>query len=179
MTREQLVAFLESECAEIIRTVRDKNHDYTGGSANPFLNFDAVELLDICDAEVGQLTRLTDKFMRVRAFVKLGVLKVKGESITDTCRDGAAYFLLLAAKIEARRRKQEQKAPLLTSERVSFAKGPRENQQITFAKVERRADTEWLLIFDSPAIDSIRGPSAADVISKAALHWGAPQPAGV
>lgn len=174
MNRPELVAFLQAKCDLIVATIKDKNHDYTGGSPNPFANFDAVEDLDVCSAEIGLLTRITDKFMRVRSFVKLGVLKVKAESVTDTLVDLAAYALLMAAKIESRRRKADQKAPIVQTGRYRFEVGKigSEERVSLTATAEKRSDTDWVLLFDHSAIDAMRAPTLDGLLKDAITRFG-------
>ena len=94
--------------SELLDRIKDitakKNHDYTAGDADPFANFMAVESYGITDAEVGMLTRMTDKWMRVIGMVKNGAnnRKVKSESFEDTCLDMANYMILLAMLHEHR-----------------------------------------------------------------------------
>lgn len=185
MKREELVAFLEARCASMISTIRDKNADYTGGHPDPFFNFNAVELLDICSAEVGMMARMTDKFMRARSFVKLGILSVKSESVTDTLVDLAAYALLLAGVVEAKRRKTETKAPLTDSRRYSFEQpvhtfkepgAPRQIESIViYGTLQRRAAGEWVMMFDAPNLDAVRGASPEDIFRKLPPNLGTPK----
>lgn len=103
-TRDELVNFHKAACDRMHETLKAKNHDYTGGNADPFANFSRVEQLEFCSAEQGFLTRMTDKLMRIGSFVKLGVLKVNDESVTDTLLDLANYCILMAAFIASKRK---------------------------------------------------------------------------
>lgn len=82
---------------------RKKNADYTGSNANPFSNFESVEVLGI-KTEQGFLTRMMDKMKRISSFVEKGELLVKDESVIDTLSDLANYSCLLAGYIESKRR---------------------------------------------------------------------------
>ena len=80
-----------------------KNSDYTGDTTDPFKNFKQVELMGICSAEQGFLTRMTDKIMRISSFVKKGELQVKDESVTDTLQDLAVYSILMLCYINSKK----------------------------------------------------------------------------
>lgn len=103
MTRPEMLALIRGYCDKEISTLEKKNHDYTTGSEDPFANFTRVEALNFCTAEQGFLTRMTDKFMRVGSFVKVGTLQVKDETVEDTLLDLAAYAHLFAAYIKSKR----------------------------------------------------------------------------
>lgn len=174
MTRDELVAFLQDKCAFMVEQARNKNEDYVGGHPNPFFNFDAVELLDVCEAEIGLFTRMMDKIMRFRSFIKRGVLKVKSESITDTLVDLACYSLLAAAKIESRRRKQESKAPLVETHLYEFSNVRLDGVDFTIlGAAEQRAGHEWVMTFDNARIDAIRGATRDEVLLRAERALGA------
>lgn len=106
--RERLLKYVETRTARMLEICKAKNADYGGSSDDPFANFARVEALGICKAEVGFLTRITDKLARITTFVSKGALQVKDESVEDTCLDAANYFLLLGAYI-AEKRLQERK----------------------------------------------------------------------
>lgn len=109
MTKEEFLQFHKEMCQRMIETTALKNSDYTAGDDDPFANFTTVERLDIVNTEIGFLVRMTDKFMRIRSFMKKGVLLVKDESVIDTLIDLANYCLSLAAFIESKRRKELKK----------------------------------------------------------------------
>lgn len=100
-----LLSYMREATAKMVATAEKKNADYTGGAADPFANFMVVEQLDVVSAETGILVRLTDKFMRVRSFIKKGVLQVKDETVEDTLLDMANYCLIMAALIKQKRSK--------------------------------------------------------------------------
>lgn len=106
MNKEQYLAFHKGCCERLIDITRAKNADYTAGSEDPFANFARVEQNETCSTETGFLVRMTDKFMRIQSFVKLGVLKVKDESVEDTLLDLANYCILLAGYIRSKREKE-------------------------------------------------------------------------
>ncbi len=102
---KELIDFHKATCDKMHSTLVQKNHDYAGGGErNPFSNFLNVENLGLCDAEIGFVTRMTDKLSRIITFVKKGTLKVADESVVDTLIDLANYCILMAAYISSKRR---------------------------------------------------------------------------
>lgn len=108
MTRDEYLEFHRECCDRMIAITMAKNADYTSGSNDPFYNFSRVEALGIASTEQGFLTRMYDKFARITTFVKVGVLAVKDESVTDTLLDLANYCVLMAGYIKAKRLAKEQ-----------------------------------------------------------------------
>lgn len=102
-SRETLLEYLEEKTQLMLETARAKNSDYAGAATDPFQNFTRVESLGICKAEVGFLTRMTDKLCRIANFVQAGTLQVKDESVHDTLMDLANYALLMSAYIESKK----------------------------------------------------------------------------
>jgi hypothetical protein len=109
-TREDYLAFHKECLAKMTEITERKNHDYTGGSNDPFFNFTRVEANQICQTETGFLTRMSDKFSRITTFVNKGVLKVADESVIDTLLDMANYCILMAAYIKQKREAQSKVA---------------------------------------------------------------------
>lgn len=109
MKRADYLEFHRQACEKMIAITAAKNADYSGGSDvdDAFANFRAVELAGICSAEVGFLTRISDKMARIQSFVKKGTLLVKDESVEDTLLDAANYMILLAGFIRDRRAKAQ------------------------------------------------------------------------
>lgn len=101
MTREDLLQLHKDTCSKAFGIMEAKNHDYTGGSPDPFANFRATEMLGI-PAELGILARCLDKFQRIKSFVVKGELKVKGESVDDAIEDVINYMVLLKGVIKER-----------------------------------------------------------------------------
>ena len=101
MTKEQYFEFAQDFFNQCVEISKKKNADYTGGNADPFSNFKAVESFSI-SAEAGFITRMSDKLARIGTFVSQGQLQVKDESVTDTLRDLANYSCLLAGLIKSR-----------------------------------------------------------------------------
>ncbi len=82
----------------------EKNNDYTGGNDSPFANLENVEKVGTTKTEIGILTRIMDKYSRMSSFANKGMLKVKNETIEDTCLDMANYCILLAAYIKSKKK---------------------------------------------------------------------------
>jgi len=114
MTKKEYFEFAEKFFKECIDISRKKNADYTGNDANPFSNFQSVEVLGIT-TEQGLLTRMMDKMKRVASFTEKGELQVKDESVTDTLRDLANYSCLLAGYIES---KKQNAVPMKAAETI-------------------------------------------------------------
>ncbi len=81
---------------------RRKNSDYTAGSVDAFANFKLVEKLGITSAEIGFLTRMTDKISRLAGLSSGKEVEVKDEKYTDTLLDLANYCLLFCIFLEER-----------------------------------------------------------------------------
>lgn len=106
MTKPEYFQFAEQFFGKCLEISKAKNADYTGGAADPFANFKAVEILGIT-TEQGFLTRMMDKMKRIASFAEKGELQVKDESVTDTLRDLANYACLLAGYIESKKDTRE------------------------------------------------------------------------
>jgi hypothetical protein len=55
-------------------------------------------------AEIGFLTRMSDKLSRIGSYVTKGILMVKDESIEDTLIDLANYCILFAGYIRSQKK---------------------------------------------------------------------------
>ncbi len=86
MTREKLLSVHDDLCQMAKNLMIIKNHDYAALS-DPFRNFRLF-------GELGILVRLSDKLARLQSFVENGELKVKDESVLDTCLDLINYSVL-------------------------------------------------------------------------------------
>ncbi len=69
-----------------------KNHDYAG-SDDPLKNFYECVDMDVTPFQ-GVMVRMSDKWSRIKSFMRQGILEVKDESIEDTLIDMAVYSLL-------------------------------------------------------------------------------------
>jgi len=74
--------------------MRQKNHDYRGGTGDPYANFRGSTNLGI-DPIVGILLRVQDKIMRIKTFAEKGTLKVEGEGVKDALIDVTNYMALI------------------------------------------------------------------------------------
>ncbi len=106
MTHQEYLQFHKQMTDKMYQIARSKNHDYAGGNNDAMENFKLIESMGIVETETGFLVRMTDKFSRIKNFVKKGVLHVKNESIEDTILDFANYLILFAAYIKEKRSKE-------------------------------------------------------------------------
>lgn len=111
-----LMSFMITFYDRNIEIMKRKNADYSAQSGNPFGNFMALENLASWDgtSEIGFITRMMDKFMRVISFAKNGELMVKDEGVEDTLADVANYAGLFAAYITWKKWRKESKAPTVS-----------------------------------------------------------------
>ena len=73
----------------------DKNIDYAQVQ-EPFSNFEMVEALKICDAQTGNLVRISDKIARISNLLKRnGERAVNEEKVEDTMLDLINYSVIL------------------------------------------------------------------------------------
>jgi len=100
MKHEEFLKFHRNTIEKMHKTVEAKNKDYSGGDRDAFANFRQVEELGICSAEVGFLTRMTDKISRISNIVRTGKTNVNSESVIDTLQDLSNYSILLAGYIQ-------------------------------------------------------------------------------
>jgi hypothetical protein len=90
----------EDLCGAARALMRAKNHDYRGGSGDPFANFRLSSGIGITPVQ-GILIRMMDKMMRVRTFDEKGELLVKDEGLNDALIDIINYAVLIGAMVEA------------------------------------------------------------------------------
>lgn len=107
MKRADYLEFHRTCCDVMVAITAKKNADYTGGAGvdDAFANFNGVSAIGI-DPLQGFLTRMWDKFARISAFVKKGVLQVENETVEDTLLDLANYCILMAGWIRDHKEKQ-------------------------------------------------------------------------
>jgi len=86
-------------CDKARKIMEDKNHDYRGGSGDPFANFRGSTQFGI-NPVVGILLRMQDKMMRIKTFCEKGQLKVKGEGVEDAILDLINYSVLMKGIID-------------------------------------------------------------------------------
>jgi hypothetical protein len=105
MTKKEYMELVDRELTSIKKIIEAKNHDYTGGSDDPFENFKMTETMGFGTAEQGLMIRLMDKIQRIKSFMFKGELKVTNESATDAARDMIGYTLILIGLMEDKCRK--------------------------------------------------------------------------
>lgn len=105
MHPSEMLAFIKETVQANLELMEKKNRDYGASVEDAFANFTAVETMGI-PTEVGFLTRMMDKMMRISSFVQNGELQVKDESVADTLNDLSNYSLLFLAYLESQRRAQ-------------------------------------------------------------------------
>jgi hypothetical protein len=79
--------------------MESKNHDYRGGTGDPFANFRGSVTFGI-NPIIGIMLRMQDKMMRIRTFAEKGQLQVKGEGVEDAILDLINYSVLIAGMVE-------------------------------------------------------------------------------
>jgi hypothetical protein len=90
MTRDELILFHTAMCERARELMQQKNADYANAE-DPFRNFRRHGLKGIA-------VRLSDKLARLESFIEnSGELKVKDETIVETCEDLLNYAVLFAA----------------------------------------------------------------------------------
>lgn len=103
MTKLDYLHYHKNMCEKMMAITAAKNADYTGASDDPFSNFREVETLGITSVEIGFLTRMSDKWSRIRSLVKSkGVRQVLDESLEDTIIDLANYLILFAGYLKSK-----------------------------------------------------------------------------
>ncbi len=109
MTKEEYMQFHQDCCNKMVAITKAKNADYTGGSANPFSNFEQVgNLVQLpVVVQIGFITRMSDKLSRVGSFITKGVLAVSNETIEDTLLDLANYCILFAGYLRSLRKESD------------------------------------------------------------------------
>ena len=101
MTKKEFYESLELFFAEVLRTIRRKNEDYSAGD-DPFRNFMYAEELGIATAEAALLIRLSDKLTRMANLLK-NPAQVQDEKFEDTAMDATAYSAILAMVRKSRK----------------------------------------------------------------------------
>lgn len=106
MNKNEYINFHKKSCDKMIEITRKKNADYTGASDDPFHNFRQIEGIigGVSNvAEIGFLTRMSDKMSRIGSYVAKGRLEVVDESVDDTLLDLANYCILMLGFITEKR----------------------------------------------------------------------------
>lgn len=105
MNQAQLFDYCEKTFQKMLLTIRAKNTDYAGASESGLHNFLMVEHLGITSAEVGMMTRMSDKFSRLGNLIGGNKKGAVDESVEDTLLDLANYCVLLTAILQHRKLK--------------------------------------------------------------------------
>lgn len=97
MTPEQFILALSDAYENNVNISRAKNADYAGAVGDAFANFRQIEILTggKVTTEMGIITRMSDKLIRVSNILAAGKAEVKDESICDTLSDLANYAMIL------------------------------------------------------------------------------------
>lgn len=118
MTRVQYLAY-HQKCTELMYAItKAKNADYCGIDPSPFANFERVEKNGLTSTEIGFLVRLSDKMARIQSFIQKGTYAVKEESFTDACLDAANYLILLAAYMQTKDGRRQNRKPRKNNSRA-------------------------------------------------------------
>lgn len=102
MKHEDLFKLHEEMCAKALAKMRKKSVDYSGGNRDALINFKSSLELGV-EPELGLMTRLKDKMMRVASFIKNGILQVEDETVLDTLIDSINYPILCMGLIMDRK----------------------------------------------------------------------------
>ena len=87
----------ENIFAKCLKTMREKNHDYSGDNADdPMKNFNISAQVVGITPEQGILVRMVDKINRLGTAFSGAELKVKDETIEDTLGDLINYSAIVA-----------------------------------------------------------------------------------
>lgn len=107
---------ISADYLALLNKMRDlherKNAGYSGDSPDPWLNFRQCEGFGIT-AEQGVLTRMSDKWSRLRSLWINPAHDQVGEAIEDTLMDLAAYSLILICLREERSAEVSRKPDLV------------------------------------------------------------------
>lgn len=96
MTQKEYLQFAKNTFDEMLQVIESKSNDYSGED-DPFANIRFVEQQDVIDAETGMFVRFSDKYARLRNFIKKQRMMVKNESYEDTLKDIIGYAVLMLA----------------------------------------------------------------------------------
>ena len=99
MTPTELMWHFDSIIGKARAIMLAKNHDYRGGSGDPFANFKGSTALGISPI-LGILLRMQDKMMRIKTFSEKGELLVQDEGVENAIIDIIDYAVLVSAMIE-------------------------------------------------------------------------------
>lgn len=99
MNQQQLIQHMSNTFEDCLKIAKAKNSDYAG-DGDAFRNFRNSEAAGV-DAARGMLVRMMDKISRISNLVDLTrEVKVKDESIADSCSDLINYAAILKAYLQ-------------------------------------------------------------------------------
>ena len=98
MTPDQLLTYHADTTAKARSLMERKNHDYRGGTSDPFANFRGSTAFGVHPV-IGILLRMQDKMNRIRTFVESGQLHVTGEKWGDSIEDLINYPVLIGGML--------------------------------------------------------------------------------
>jgi len=98
MTTDDVIKLHQHLCETAQQIMRNKQDDYTNGTANPFRNFELGPHLGVGTVSQGLFIRFLDKVSRLATFMSRGKFTVN-ESVEDTILDGINYLVLLYASV--------------------------------------------------------------------------------
>lgn len=104
----RLEATFDETFKKLQETLRKKRADYSGGTGDPYANFNTSETVGVHPV-IGMLMRTMDKFQRIRAFIANGTLAVATESVEDAIDDSIGYLILMKGWFREKRRGQAEK----------------------------------------------------------------------
>ena len=101
MTPDQLLTYHADTTAKARSLMERKNHDYRGGTSDPFANFRGSTAFGV-DPIIGILLRMQDKMNRIRTFAESGQLHVTNEKWSDSIEDLVNYSVLIGGMLTER-----------------------------------------------------------------------------
>lgn len=100
MERKEYLEFVAKTFADMLKLIEKKNTDYTAGGG-PFANFEQSQDIGIKPI-AGLVLRISDKYQRIKSFIKRG--KLEGEGVEDAFLDLIGYSCLALGMIEENKR---------------------------------------------------------------------------
>ena len=100
MTTDELLDFHKKLSDTSHTTLRQKSHDFTSGSQNPFRCLDhTARAMDTTTNKL-ILARMYETVMRLKTFADKGIHKVPNSSVENACADLMNWCVLFAANNE-------------------------------------------------------------------------------
>lgn len=105
ITKEMLNDIHGSLCSEALNLMQLKNKDY-GATTDALKNFRESESMGLTIPQ-GIMIRISDKWGRLKTFMREGSLSVKGESVHDSIVDIINYLVILQASLNEKQKEGE------------------------------------------------------------------------